>query len=136
MVVLLVEEPISLLLQVKSTLQYVPGRKYDVKVSKKVRYLREERVDGRPQSFKKLDEWLIDRRLELADFLRATSVVVQEQLGEEGDVDTDVDGEEEQPGLGNEGDVETDVDDEEEELGHESELSEDGGLSDGELDSE
>ena len=49
--------------------------------------MREERIGGRPESFKKLDEWLVDRRLELADFLRATSeaAVVEERVvsGEE-----------------------------------------------------
>ena len=96
----------SCLLQVKSTLQYEPGRKYEVKVGKKVKYLREERIGGRPESFKKLDEWLVDRRLELADFLRATSeaAVVEERVvsGEE---------EEEEFELGEEEDFASSVED-------------------------
>ena len=98
----------SCLLQVKSTLQYEPGRKYEVKVGKKVKYLREERIGGRPESFKKLDEWLVDRRLELADFLRATSeaAVVEERV-----VAADVEREEEEFELGEEEDFASSVED-------------------------
>ena len=88
-----------------------------MKVGKKVKYLREERVGGRPESFQKLDEWLVDRRLELADFLRATSetTVVEERA-----VAAEVDGEEEEFELGVEVDLAS---------------SEDEGSSDGEFDS-
>ena len=68
--------------------------------------MREERIGGRPESFKKLDEWLVDRRLELADFLRATSEaeVVEERVvsGEE---------EEEEFELGEEEDFVSSVED-------------------------
>ena len=79
-----------------------------MKVGKKVKYLREERVGGRPESFQKLDEWLVDRRLELADFLRATSeaAVVEERV-----VAADVEREEEEFELGEEEDFASSVED-------------------------
>ena len=56
--------------QAEQTLAYVPGRKYVVKTTQKVSYLKEERVNNKPVSLSKLDVWLRARKVDLGDYVR------------------------------------------------------------------
>ena len=71
----------------------MPGRTYSKKVSAKTQYLREDRLDGVPLSFTKLDVFLKTRRVELADFLLdTTEVEAGSRVGQaETEMDTEVD---------------------------------------------
>lgn len=71
----------------------MPGRTYSKKVSAKTQYLREDRLDGVPLSFTKLDVFLKTRRVELADFLLdTTEVEAGSTVGQaETEMDTEVD---------------------------------------------
>ena len=69
----------------------MPGRTYVKKVSAKTQYLREDRLDGVPLSFKKMDVFLKTRRLELSDFLLDTTEVEAEAGQGETEMDTDED---------------------------------------------
>ena len=72
------------------TLRYVKGRTYEKKDSKK--YLPEDREDGVPVSFARLDLFLKERRLELCDFVKATEEKEREGGGAylpKGDVEPD-----------------------------------------------
>ena len=53
----------------------MPGRTYVKKVTAKTQYLREDRLDGAPLSFQKLNMFLKTRRLKLTDFLLDTTEV-------------------------------------------------------------
>ena len=72
----------------------MPGRLYEIKVSSKVKYLREERDRGVPRSFSKLEMFLKERRLELQDFLDDTTEVAASpgDAMETEDIETEVDG--------------------------------------------
>ena len=85
--------------QLDRTLKYVPGRKYDragtTEGSRKSRrlHLREERVNGVPSSFKKLDFFLREKKMDMADFVRETCEKDFEKVVEEMDVDGEVEDE-------------------------------------------
>ena len=65
---------IKIMPQLKNTYEYLAGRTYRKKVSKSSVYLREERTaTGVPESFSSLDKWLKERRVELSDFVDATT---------------------------------------------------------------
>ena len=56
------------------TLNYVPGRRYEVRLKRKgkVGGVREERQSGVPLSFERLNSFLQDRRRDLQDYVRET----------------------------------------------------------------
>ena len=95
------------------TLKYVPGRKYDRVGTKegsrkpKCLHLREGRVNGVPSSFKKLDFFLREKKMDMTDFVRETceedfEKEVKEVVLEEMDVDEEDDceiGPEQEVGL-------------------------------------
>lgn len=71
---------------------------YEKKASNKALYLREERDGGKPRSFKKLDLFLEERRVEIGDFLTATTETAypgadpvgeagEEEAGEDSDLE-------------------------------------------------
>ena len=82
--------------QEKRTLQYIPGRRYELPKSKKGSHLREKRVNGRPVSFTKLDKFIKEKRRNLRFFLDATTEVpVSAELPQD---DVDMEGGEEEEG--------------------------------------